>query len=172
MAYTLGVALQPSSRSIRSPSASLPSAVPLHLSFTRFRVWLGVESRGGGATMAGTVSSNPLVQDSWSWSDGCSRDILGKVFATGADCMSKSGSLSNDEFFLKLLGGPGSVSTRKKTTAPKTSTSTVHLLYSTVLPSLSLISIIYVFGPVANAPRHTLYSTTVLTRNASSILAQ
>jgi hypothetical protein len=37
MAYALGVALQPSSQSIRSPSASLPSAVPLHLSFQRIQ---------------------------------------------------------------------------------------------------------------------------------------
>jgi hypothetical protein len=46
MAYTLGVALQPSSRSIRSPSASLPSAVPLHLSFQRIQSSVLLEKGG------------------------------------------------------------------------------------------------------------------------------
>ncbi len=103
IAYTLSVALQPNSQSIRSPLTSLLLAVPLHLYFQRIQSSVLLE-RGGEswrmcyhgdwaelcATMAGTVSSKCLLI--WdSWSDGCSRDILEKAFATGVDCMSKSG---------------------------------------------------------------------------------
>ena len=70
------------------------------------------------ATMAGTVSSKSLVRDSWS--DGCARYILGKVFATGSGLHAVD-RISNDVFFffLRLLGGSGrsgSVDETEKTT--------------------------------------------------------
>ena len=124
------------------------------------------------ATMAGTVSSKSLVRDSWS--DGCARYILGKVFATGSG-LHAIDRILNDVFFLFFFeivrrfrpfrfGGRDGKDDRaySRVSAPNTS--------PTLRPFLSLLSIISVFGPVANAPRHMLYSSTVLVHNASSIL--